>query len=198
MRELHARCTLTFASVARWARPEFAELSICCLISTPLEQAARRVGSLHLPRQRLRMVMLLLASALGACTLATSIGSPTSYGALTERPRGSPTERLLRDGYAVLDGALTPAEVREVRKGCASLQARGAMQHLGQEGRDDSVCVLDPSRLDHPSYGALSLAAQRLLDLPHMLVAGGSQACHAGLEPRISRQGPRQACYSHA
>ena len=94
------------------------------------------------------MVALLLASALGACTLATSIGSPT--------------ERLLRDGYAVLDGALTPAEVREVRKSCASLQARGAMRHLGQEGRDDSVCVLDPARLDHPSYGALSLAVQRL------------------------------------
>ena len=99
------------------------------------------------------MVALLLASALGACTLATSTGSPT------ERPRGSPTERLLRDGYAVLDGALTAEEVREVRKSCASLQARGAMRHLGQEGRDDSVCVLDPARLDHPSYGALSLAA---------------------------------------
>ena len=98
------------------------------------------------------MVALLLASALGACTLATSTGSPT------ERPRGSPTERLLRDGYAVLDGALTAEEVREVRKSCASLQARGAMRHLGQEGRDDSVCVLDPARLDHPSYGALSLA----------------------------------------
>ena len=95
------------------------------------------------------MVALLLASALGACTLATSIGSPT------ERPRrGSPTERLLRDGYAVLDGALTAEEVREVRKSCESLQARGAMRHLGQEGRDDSVCVLDPALLDHPSYGA--------------------------------------------
>lgn len=120
-----------------------------------------------------RMGALLLASALGACTLATSIGSPP-----TERPRGSPTERLLRDGYAVLDGALTPAEVREVREACASLQARGAMRHLGQEGRDDSVCVLDPARLDHPSYGALSLAAQRLLDVPHMLVAGGNQVSH--------------------
>lgn len=97
-----------------------------------------------------RLVALLLASALGACTLATSIGSPT------ER-RGSPTERLLRDGYAVLDGALTAEEVREVRKSCASLQARGAMRHLGQEGRDDSVCVLDPALLDHPSYGARSL-----------------------------------------
>ena len=102
------------------------------------------------------MVALLLASALGACTLATSTGSPT------ERPRGSPTERLLRDGYAVLDGALTAEEVREVRKSCASLQARGAMRHLGQEGRDDSVCVLDPARLDHPSYGALSVRAQGL------------------------------------
>ena len=168
-----------------------------CLISTPLAKSCAPCWNTCRRARRLRMVMLLLASALGACTLAASIGSPTSYGALTERPRGSPTERLLRDGYAVLDGALTPAEVREVRKGCASLQARGAMQHLGQEGRDDSVCVLDPSRLDHPSYGALSLAAQRLLDLPHMLVAGGSQVCHAGLEPRTSRQGPRQACYSH-
>lgn len=109
----------------------------------------------------LNLATIVLASALGACTLATSTGSPT--------------ERLLRDGYAVLDGALTPAEVREVRKSCAGLQARGAMRHLGQEGRDDSVCVLDPARLDHPSYGALSVAAQRLLDVPHMLVAGGTQ-----------------------
>ena len=124
------------------------------LLAEPRRAVLARLGggvsSHHRPSG---MVALLLASALGACTLATSTGSPT------ERPRGSPTERLLRDGYAVLDGALTAEEVREVRKSCASLQARGAMRHLGQEGRDDSVCVLDPARLDHPSYGALSLAA---------------------------------------
>ena len=107
------------------------------------------------------VVPMLLAVAVGAHTYAGSTGSPA--------------QRLLRDGYAVLDGVLEPADVRKVKESCLYQQQRGAMRHLGQDGRDDSVMVLDPSRLDHPAYGALSLAAERLLSLPGLLARGGQE-----------------------
>ena len=87
----------------------------------------------------------------------------------------SPTQRLLRDGFVVLEDVLTPAEVTGVRDSAAAMLERGRMINLGQEGRDDAVVVLDPARLDHPSYGTLDVAAKVLLGLPDMLVASGKQ-----------------------
>ena len=104
-------------------------------------------------------MVLLLTAALSARAVAVGTGSPT--------------QRLLRDGFVVLDGVLSPAEVASVRASAASMLERGRMMNLGQDGRDDDVAVLDPERLDHPSYGSLSAASKVL----RCLFGSGENSC---------------------
>lgn len=88
---------------------------------------------------------------------------------------GSPTQRLIQDGYAVMDNVLDPSIIRHLRESAAALFEAGAMHNFGQEGRDDDVIVLDPASLASPSYGSLKNAASVILSIPDLLIAGSSR-----------------------
>ena len=113
---------------------------------------------------------------------------------------GSPTQRLLRDGYVVFDGVVSTADVAGIRASVSSMLERGRMMNLGQDGRDDDVAVLDPNRLDHPSYGTLGVAGKVLADLPAMLVDSGRRDADAtpeGLAHLASAVAPTRLMLAH-
>jgi len=85
---------------------------------------------------------------------------------------GSPTQRLLRDGYAVMDGVLNAEAAQALRSSASDLFEAGAMRNLEQAGRDDHVLVLDPTSLDSPALAPLRAATQILLSVRNLLVSG--------------------------
>jgi hypothetical protein len=110
----------------------------------------------------------LLAVLLGA--------SPVASVRYEGAAAGSPTERLIRDGYAVFDGVLPDETVAAVRRSAERLRSNGMMRNLGQEGRDDDVLVIDPGQVgDMDTYGTIHEAAKILASLPMMLVSSGEQ-----------------------
>ena len=68
---------------------------------------------------------------------------------------------LCRDGFVVLDDVFPPETLLAARASAEHLLADGKMRHVGQEGRDDAVAVLDASSLpsSRSRYGGLAGAA---------------------------------------
>lgn len=89
-------------------------------------------------------------------------------------PTASPTQKLLRDGYVVFDNVLSPSDLTAVRESAERLFSSGALNNLGQSGRDDDIVALPPGNLQHnrEKYGDLIAAARVLMSLPSMLVQG--------------------------
>ena len=75
--------------------------------------------------------------------------------------------RLARDGFVVVDDAAPEETLRAARHSADRLLADGKMRHVGQEGRDDFVAVLDANRLPSvdSEYGGLASAAELLVAL---------------------------------
>jgi len=75
--------------------------------------------------------------------------------------------RLARDGFVVVDDAAPEETLRAARHSADRLLADGKMRHVGQEGRDDFVAVLDARRLPSvdSEYGGLASAAELLVAL---------------------------------
>ena len=73
----------------------------------------------------------------------------------------SAVDALCRDGFVVLDDVAPPETLLAARASAEHLRADGKMRHVGQEGRDDAVAVLDASSLpsSRSRYGGLAGAA---------------------------------------
>ena len=73
----------------------------------------------------------------------------------------SVVDALCRDGFVVLDDVAPPSLLLAARASAERLRADGKMRHVGQEGRDDAVAVLDASSLpsSRSRYGGLAGAA---------------------------------------
>jgi hypothetical protein len=78
---------------------------------------------------------------------------------------------LCRDGFVVLDDAFPPDTLLAARASAEHLLADGKMRHVGQEGRDDAVAVLDAANMPSSAsrYGGLAGAAEALLAFPEAL-----------------------------
>ena len=73
----------------------------------------------------------------------------------------SAVDALCRDGFVVLDDVAPPSLLLAARASAERLRADGKMRHVGQEGRDDAVAVLDAASLpsSRSRYGGLAGAA---------------------------------------
>ena len=78
---------------------------------------------------------------------------------------------LCRDGFVVLDDVFPPETLLAARASAEHLLADGKMRHVGQEGRDDAVAVLDAENMPSSAsrYGGLVGAAEALLAFPEAL-----------------------------
>ena len=102
---------------------------------------------------------------------AASSAPPASSSAMASVARAIVTpeviSRLARDGFVVVDDAAPEETLRAARHSADRLLADGKMRHVGQEGRDDFVAVLDANRLPSvdSEYGGLASAAELLVAL---------------------------------
>ena len=86
---------------------------------------------------------------------------------------------LCRDGFVVLDDVFPPETLLAARAAAENLNADGKMRHVGQEGRDDVVAVLDAENMPSPDtsrYGGLAGAAEVLLAFPDALRARSAES----------------------
>ena len=96
-------------------------------------------------------------SARTASASASSLAFELASAAVTP----SVVDALCRDGFVVLDDVAPPSLLLAARASAERLRADGKMRHVGQEGRDDAVAVLDAASLpsSRSRYGGLAGAA---------------------------------------
>lgn len=134
---------------------------------------------------------------------AASAAPPASSSAMASVARAIVTpeviSRLARDGFVVVDDAAPEETLRAARHSADRLLADGKMRHVGQEGRDDFVAVLDANRLPSvdSEYGGLASAAELLVALAEAVreeassggadgkgEEGGAEKTHQSLQQR--------------
>jgi hypothetical protein len=91
----------------------------------------------------------------------TASASPLAFELASAAVTPSAVDALCRDGFVVLDDVAPPETLLAARASAEHLRADGKMRHVGQEGRDDAVAVLDASSLpsSRSRYGGLAGAA---------------------------------------
>ena len=91
----------------------------------------------------------------------TASASPLAFELASAAVTPSAVDALCRDGFVVLDDVAPPETLLAARASAEHLRADGKMHHVGQEGRDDAVAVLDASSLpsSRSRYGGLAGAA---------------------------------------
>ena len=106
----------------------------------------------------------------------TASASPLAFELASAAVTPSAVDALCRDGFVVLDDVAPPETLLAARASAEHLRGGdGKMHHVGQEGRDDAVAVLDASSLpsSRSRYGGLAGAAALTLAF------AGSCACGA-------------------
>ena len=101
----------------------------------------------------------------------------------------SAVDDLCRDGFVVLDDAAPPETLLAARASAERLRADGKMRHVGQEGRDDAVAVLDAASLPSAAsrYGGLAGAAELTLAFAEALRARSTETASRAETPLAAR-----------
>ena len=100
-------------------------------------------------------------------SLSSSAALQFALSAITNKA----IDDLCRDGFVVLDDILPNETLKAAQASCENLRTNGKMKHVGQEGRDDDIIVLDAENLpkQNSKYGGLTSAVQVLLAFPEAL-----------------------------
>jgi len=101
------------------------------------------------------------SSARTSARTASASASSLAFELASAAVAPSVVDALCRDGFVVLDDVAPPSLLLAARASAERLRADGKMRHVGQEGRDDAVAVLDAASLpsSRSRYGGLAGAA---------------------------------------
>ena len=119
------------------------------------------------------------------CSARAALAAELARAAVTP----SAVDALCRDGFVVLDDVAPPEMLLAARASAEHLKAGGKMRHVGQEGRDDAVAVLDAASLPSSAsrYGGLAGAAELTLAFAEALRARSAETGARAESQRAAR-----------